>query len=637
MCGLAGIFDSRGERDIDATILSRMNASLRHRGPDGEGLYVGAGIGLAHRRLSIIDLERGQQPMFNEDRSVAVIYNGEIYNFVELKKELEAKGYRFKTHCDTEVIVHGWSAWGVDCVKRFRGMFAIALWDSEQRCLFLARDRLGEKPLYYAQLSNGMFIFGSELKALLEYPGLPRQIDVHAVEDYFAYGYIPDPKSIYKAVSKLPAAHTLLLRRGQSAEPQSYWDISFGDPREFSESSATEELIERLSEATQLRLISDVPLGAFLSGGVDSSAIVALMAGMTTEPVNTFSISFEDKSFDESAYAESVAKSYGTNHVTCKVDPDDYSLIDRLIEIYDEPFGDSSAMPTFKVCQVAREHVKVCLSGDGGDELFAGYRRYLWHYRESRIRHLLPSPVRRSLFGFLGTAYPKLDWAPQFLRAKTVFQELAMDEGDAYFNSVTVMAEKLRRRLFSATFRSELQGYEAKSVILGHMAAADTDHALLKAQYTDLKTWLPGDILVKVDRASMANSLEVRTPLLDHKLAEWAATLAPQLKLQGNTGKYIFKRALEPYLPREILYRPKQGFSVPLASWFRGALRQKVRDSITGPILAETGYFDREFLTRLVGEHEKGLRDHSPVLWLLLMFEAFVKRETGSVDATRSL
>ncbi len=626
MCGIAGIFDSRGTRNIDSALLRRMTDALRHRGPDGDGHFFAPGIGLGHRRLSIIDLEGGAQPMFNPERSVVTVYNGEIYNYPELKRALERRGHHFTTQCDTEVILHGWREWGEACVEHFRGMFAFALWDSEQQKLFLARDRLGKKPLYYSLLPDGRLIFGSELKALMQDPALPRKIDTQAVEDYFAYGYIPDPRSIYQGVKKLLPAHTLTFQRGREPAERCYWSLDLHTPRLETEGEAREALLDHLKDATRLRLLSDVPLGAFLSGGVDSSGIVALMAGMMDEPVNTFSIAFGDKAFDESQYATEIARRYQTNHLQRDVDPDDFSLVDRLSGFYDEPFGDSSALPTYRVCAVARERVTVCLSGDGGDELFAGYRRYLWHQREARVRALFPRPLRRALFGLAGRLYPKLDWAPRPLRARTTFQELAMDEDLAFFHSVSVTPDALRSALFDRNFRTDLQGYRASEVVCQYMRAADTDDTLMRAQYTDMKTWLPGDILTKVDRASMATSLEVRAPLLDHRLVEWAAALSPSLKLSGTTGKYLLKKALEPYVPDAVLYRPKQGFSVPLARWFRGPLRGKVRASVTGRALAETGIFNPQRLRTLVDEHESGRRDHSAVLWLLLMFEAFVRK-----------
>ncbi|MGH8623859.1 MAG: XrtA/PEP-CTERM system amidotransferase [Gammaproteobacteria bacterium] len=626
MCGIVGIFDTRSRRGVPEPLLIRMNEAQHHRGPDEGGLHREPGVGLGHRRLSIIDLSSGQQPLYNEDGSVVVVFNGEIYNFQELAQELASEGHSFRTHSDTEVIVHGWEQWGEDCVARFRGMFAFALWDRNQETLFLARDRMGKKPLYYALLPDGHLIFGSELKTLLQHPELPRGIDPLAVEDYFAYGYVPDPRTILRHALKLPPAHTLTVRRGGSLpEAREYWDLHFNSLAPMSEEQAAEELIARLREAVRCRLIAEVPLGAFLSGGVDSSAIVAMMAGILEEPVNTCSISFGDQSFNESQYAEQVARRYRTRHRVQQVEADDFELIDELARLYDEPFADSSAMPTYRVCELARRQVTVALSGDGGDEGFAGYRRYRWHIYEEGVRKLLPGSLRRPLFGFLGRAYPKLDWAPQFLRAKSTFQALARDTVEGYFHGVSVIADPLRAKLFSQPFRHELQGYQAIEVLRRHASRAP-EHPLSCVQYLDFKTYLPGDILTKVDRASMAHALEVRVPILDHQFVEWVSGLPPRLKLNGGEGKYLFKQALQPYLPREILYRPKMGFAVPLAHWFRGPLRQRARETILGDTMHQCGIFDMAFVTRLVEQHQGGVKDHSAALWSLLMFESFQRQ-----------
>ena len=631
MCGLAGIFESRSQAPIDRALLRRMTDSQSHRGPDDSGYFTAPGVGLGHRRLSIIDLSGGHQPLFNEDGSVVVVYNGEIYNFQDLVEELSAAGHVFRTHCDTEVVVHAWEEWGEDCVQRFRGMFAFALWDANRETLFLARDRLGIKPMYYAVLETGTLLFGSELKALLEHPGCPRRIDPTAVEDYFAYGYIPDPKSIYADVLKLAPGHVLSLRRGEACPaPRRYWDITFEAPRHrLGETELAEALIEELREAVRLRLIADVPLGAFLSGGVDSSAVVALMAGLQNEPVNTCSIGFKQADFDESRYASQIAERYGTRHRGEVVDADDFGLIERLAGIYDEPFADSSAIPTFQVSALARRHVTVALSGDGGDELFAGYRRHRWHHYEEQLRGRMPQSVRGPLFGLLGKVYPKMDWAPKPLRAKTTFQALARDSADAYFHSVSITSDELRRQLFSKRLTTDLQGYEARQTMHRVMAEAPSDHHLERIQYADFKTYLPGDILTKVDRASMANSLEVRVPILDHVFIEWAARIAPELRLRGREGKYIFKKALEGRVSHEVLYRPKMGFAVPLAAWFRGPLRTRVRDALNGPVMAEAGLFDPRFLDRIVEQHQSGGSDHSAVMWALLMFEGFLREVHG--------
>ena len=634
MCGIAGIFDYRGRRDADRRLLRCMTDILGHRGPDGDGFHYAPGVGLGHRRLAIVDLAGGDQPIYNEDRTVCIVYNGEIYNFQPLMSELSALGHVFRTRCDTEVIVHAWEEWGEACLERFNGMFAFALLDERRQTLFLARDRLGEKPLYYSFLSDGRLLFASELKSLLCCPQLDRRLDPQAIEEFFALGYIPDPRSIYSGVHKLAPAHCLLVRRGEDPpRPHAYWQLRFVDGSATRKEEAEEELISRLHQSVRMRMIADVPLGAFLSGGVDSSAVVAMMAGLQAEPVSTFSISFGTKGFDESPYAAMIARRYDTDHHLRAVDPNSFDLLDRLAAIYDEPFGDSSALPTLRVCAVARENVTVALSGDGGDEVFAGYRRYRWHCVEERVRRIVPQGLRGPLFGALGAVYPKLDWAPRPLRAKATLEELARDTDAAYFASVSVCSDGLRRRLFSPALTAELQGYNAVEVLKEHMTHSGSEDPLSRVQYADFKTYLPGDILTKVDRASMASSLEVRVPLLDHTLVEWAACLPPPLKLRGREGKYVFKSALEPYVPREILYRPKQGFAVPLAAWFRGPLRRRLRETLSGPVLCEAGLFDMAAIAALLDQHQSGERDHSAALWTLSMFESFLRRiHTGSLQ-----
>ncbi len=564
---------------------------------------------------------------------MVVVFNGEIYNFQELREALERAGHVFRTHTDTEVIVHGWEEWGEGCVERFRGMFAIALWDENRETLFLARDRIGKKPLYYTVTGDGLVLLASELKALLVHPATPRRTDPRAVEEYFGLGYVPDPRTILEGVHKLPPAHTLVLRRGESLTrtPRAYWDVPFTPLGPLSEADAGHELIDRLREAVRVRLMAEVPLGAFLSGGVDSSAIVALMAGISDDPVRTCSISFGDPAFDESRHAAEVASRYRTDHRVSRVESDDFDLIDRLVSVYDEPFADSSALPTYRVCELARREVTVALSGDGGDENLAGYRRYRWHTYEERARSWLPLGLRRTLFGALGRWYPKADWAPKVLRAKSTFEALARDTVEGYFNGVSVMGDALRARLWSDGFRRSLAGYSAVEVLRGHAARAPTDHPLSLVQYLDMKTYLPGDILVKVDRASMAHALEVRAPILDHRFMEWVSGLPPEYKLKGREGKYLFKKSLEAYLPNDILYRPKMGFSVPLAAWFRGPLRQRLRDAVLGPVLAGSGIFDTRFLNWMVDQHQSGRRDFSAVLWSLVMFEGYLRNVQGLV------
>jgi len=628
MCGITGVFDLTGTRAVERERLARINDMLHHRGPDEAGLHLEPGLGLGHRRLSIIDIASGQQPMANEDDTVWVVFNGEIYNFVDLIPELTRLGHRFRTRSDTEVIVHAWEEWGEDCVQHFRGMFAFALWDRNRQTFFLARDRLGVKPLYYAATDDGWLVFGSELKTLTAWPGFRRDIDDEAVEDYFGYGYVPEPRTIYKTALKLPPGHTLTVQRGEPLpSPREFWDVPFRPLPAISLEDAQAELIERLREAVRIRLVAEVPLGAFLSGGVDSSAVVAMMAGLSDQPVKTCSIAFTEAKYDESDYARQVAERYRTDHHVDTVRADDISLVDRLAHLYDEPFADSSAMPTYRVCELARRQVTVALSGDGGDENFAGYRRYRWHAYEERMRRLLPLTLRRPLFGFLGRVYPKADWAPKVLRAKTTFEAMARDSVEGYFHGVSVCSDGLRDRLLSPAFRRRLNGYRAVEVLRRHHRRCAHLDPVSQVQYLDMKTYLVGDILTKVDRASMAHALEVRVPFLDHKLMEWVSGLPVGFKLKGAEGKYMLKRALEPHLPHDLMYRRKMGFAIPLAEWFRGPLKAKLRAALLSPRMADTGLFDMAFMQRMVDEHARGVRDYSSPLWALLMFAAFLENQ----------
>jgi asparagine synthase (glutamine-hydrolysing) len=638
MCGITGIFDTRGGSTIDRAVLQRMNDSQFHRGPDEGSMHMEPGVGFGHRRLSIIDIATGQQPLFNEDGSVVVVFNGEIYNYQQLIPELQALGHMFHTKSDTEVIVHAWESWGADCVKRFRGMFSFALWDRNQQEFFMARDRLGVKPMYYALLDDGSLLFGSELKSILAHGGLRRDIDLLAVEEYFAFGYVAEPRTIFKQARKLEPGHSLSIRRGQPVpQPVEYWDVRFTLDNPISEADAQAELVERLKESVQLRMIAEVPLGAFLSGGVDSSAVVALMAGVSMDPVNTCSIGFDDPAFNESAFAQMVAERYKTNHRLEIVKSDDFDLVDTLARLYDEPYADSSAIPTYRVCQLARKHVTVALSGDGGDETFGGYRRYRLHMMEERMRAALPQGVRRAIFGTLGKLYPKADWAPRVFRAKTTFEGIARGSVEAYLHSVSILRAPMRHQLFSDRFKSELAGYDAAEVFARHAAKAGTHDPLALIQYLDYKTYLVGDINTKVDRASMAHSLEVREPLMDHELVEWLATLPSSHKVRGQEGKYVFKKSMEPHLPNDVLYRSKMGFSVPLARWFRGPLRQRVHDAVLGERLASTGWFDASYLRHLVQAHQSGARDYSAPLWTLLMFEAFLRQVVNEEQGAPSI
>ncbi|MFN5511751.1 MAG: XrtA/PEP-CTERM system amidotransferase [Burkholderiales bacterium] len=627
MCGLTALFDPGRPSLADPDQFRQINDLQTHRGPDEGAVHIEPHIALGHRRLSVIDLATGQQPLANEDGSIVVVFNGEIYNFQDLRQELTRSGHRFATSSDTEVLVHGWEQWGVGLVARLRGMFAFVLWDRPNKTLFAARDRLGVKPLHYGQLTDGRWAFGSELKTIIDQPGFNRRTDARAVEDYLALGYIPDPESFWIGARKLPPGHHLVFRVGQTAPIiERYWQVDFSSERDCSLEQACDELRQLLSESIGMRLVSEVPLGAFLSGGVDSSTVVAFMAGLQPSPVQTCAIGFDQSDHDETVHAREVARLFATEHHEHQVSADDFGLIDTLARLYDEPFADSSAIPTYRLCQMARKHVTVALSGDGGDETFAGYRRYRLHLREERIRQLLPAALRQPLFGTLGRFYPKFDRLPRVLRARTTFQALARSTGEAYFNSVAVMREEVRKSLRSDHLSRELSGYRSETrfeSLAGNCGSADP---LKQIQAIDYATWLPGDINTKVDRASMAHSLEVREPLMDHRLVEWAARLPSSLKLKGSVGKRVLKTALSDTLPHSILHRSKMGFSVPLAHWLRGPLSSKAMALASSPALADSALLNLQTLKRMAEDHVSGRADFSRPLWSILMLEAVLRR-----------
>lgn len=622
MCGIAGILSKSQISEGDKKLLKEMGDLMTHRGPDGEGFHFDSTIGLVHRRLSIIDLEGGKQPLCNEDGTVWVTFNGEIYNYVELRDRLIQKGHKFVTSSDTEVIVHLYEEKGDDFVNDLRGMFAIGLWDARHKRLLLVRDRLGKKPLFYATLKDRV-VFASELKALLPVPGLSRDIEPEALVDYFSLLYVPAPKSIYREVRKVRPAH-LIVFDSQGMRERSYWDIEFGAPEQRSESEWCEELLHVYQEAIRIRLRSDVPLGAFLSGGVDSSSVVALMSRMNGRRVNTCSVGFDEKEFDESAEAAAFAKRFNTDHFEERVRPSALSVLDRLAWHYDEPFADSSAVPTYYVSQAARRHVTVALSGDGGDENFAGYRRYHHDVVENRCRAYIPDSIRAPLFGTLGRLYPKLDWAPQMFRAQATFRALARSPVEGYFFSISAIKPEMIANLFTEDFQRTIERYSPVSMFQEiYNRHPNADH-LSRLQYLDMKTYLVDDILVKVDRASMAVSLEVRCPILDHKFMELAARIPSSLKLKEGQGKFIFKKALAGVLPAEVLTRRKQGFAVPLAAWFRGELKE-----MSGDLLLATdpqGILRSDTVAAIWKQHQSGMRDHSTPLWSLLMYRLWQKK-----------
>ena len=622
MCGITGIFHTEGLKPVDPDRVSRMCAVAAHRGPDGQGVWTAPGVGLGHLRLAIIDLAGSPQPMASADGAAMLVFNGEIYNFRELRRELQAEGATFRTDGDSEVILAAWQRWGVDCLQRLNGMFAFALYDLRQRTLLLARDRLGVKPLHMATLSDGSVIFGSELKQLLAHPSLRREIDPLAVEDYLAWGFVPDTRSILKGVEKLPAGHYRLLRHDAPPPPSvQWWDVSFERRERGSEADLGAHLLHHLREAVTSRMVADVPLGAFLSGGVDSSSVVALMAEASPEPVKTCTIGFDVRTLDETEYAGRIAAQYGTEHHQRIVGADDFALVDTLAAMFDEPFADASALPTYRVSQLAREHVTVALSGDGADEAFAGYRRQTFQHREEQVRGLFPAALRRPLLGTLGAVYPKLDWAPRPLRAKTTLLSLAASGEEGYARALAVTGPELRASLYSDEFRRLRGAYRAEQPFVALMQGAPAQSGLDKAQYADLKFYLPGDILTKVDRTSMAVSLEAREPLLDHRLIEFGAALPERMRVRGATGKWLMKQAMRRYLPEDILFRPKMGFVTPIAAWLRGPLAGEARRVVSGGTLARTGWFDTAHLAALTEAHIAGTSDHSRRIWQLLMLE----------------
>jgi asparagine synthase (glutamine-hydrolysing) len=636
MCGIVGWFDPKGHRPPDRALLRAMSDAIAHRGPDGDGHHFEPGLGLGHRRLAVIDLVSGAQPMLSPDKTICLIFNGEIFNFQELRRELEQRGHVFVTHSDTEVILEAWREWGEDCVSRLTGQFAFAIWDQRRETLFLARDRLGEKPLYYCMLADQTLIFGSELKALKIHPGLDRSIDPCAVEEFFALGYIAEPRTIYSAVRQLPAGMTLTIRRGEQPKIRAYWDPAPANIDNSDLNNLEDALLDRLSKIVKSQLVADVPVGAFLSGGVDSSGTMALMARAAKDPITAFTIGFNDPAFDETAYAATVAKHYNSHHVIARMQGDEMDMVDRLPAIFDEPFGDSSALPSFRLMQLARKSVTVALSGDGGDELFAGYRRYGFHAHEERLRHWLPAAIRRPLFGALADIYPQLDNAPRFLRARNTFRELSSDSDTGYFWNLCVVGDDSRKALFSSALTRSLGGYHAVDVVSRHVKTAPTDDPITRAQYVDLKSWLPSDILVKVDRTAMANSLEVRVPMLDHNFVNWALGLPSAVNRRGSDGKILLKRAFGRLVPPNVLHRPKQGFSVPLARWFRGAMGQHLdRKLASKGGLASSPYLNLETIRRLSADHQAGRIDNSRTLWLIWMFEEFMEAEGAAAQASR--
>ncbi|HZS50745.1 MAG TPA: asparagine synthase (glutamine-hydrolyzing) [Bryobacterales bacterium] len=609
MCGIAGIF-SYGGKPVLGHEVRAMCSAIVHRGPDDEGLYLGSGVGLGMRRLSIIDLDSGRQPVRNEDGSVWVVFNGEIYNFRELVIRLRARGHRFYTRSDTETIVHLYEEYGDRCVDHMRGMFAFALWDEKKRRLLLARDRLGIKPLYYADV-GGRLLFGSEIKALLELQEVERRLNWDAVAHCLSYLVTPPNESAIAGVHKLPPAHLMTASADRPPAVSRYWDLHFEPDYGKTEKQFIEGLREHLEESVCLHLISDVPLGAFLSGGIDSSSVVASAARQKTEPLKTFSIGFAEQEFNELGAARRVAEAFHTDHHELVLQPDILERLDHLAWHLDEPFGDSSAIATYMVSQMAAQHVKVVLSGDGGDELFAGYDKYVVEQRE-RSRAPLPAPARKML-AFISRAMPEGMRGRNFLRhaSRTGFER--------YLDASTFFRREELRRLFEP----EIFAMLSPEPDPGRGAEPDGlegRHWLTRLQYLDIQRYLPLDILTKVDRMSMAHSIETRVPLLDHKLVEFAATIPPEMQMRNGTTKYILKRAMRGILPDEIINRPKHGFAVPLRYWFRNRLSNYARELLLSAPSRRRGVFNQQYVEKILHLHEKG-RDFDLQLWTLISFE----------------
>ena len=620
MCGITGIVYTDPTHPVDRDIVRRMTDRLTHRGPDADGYHFGDGVALGHRRLSIIDLSAGDQPIYNEDRSRAVVFNGEIYNFRELRSALASSGHQFRTASDTETIVHAWEQHGDDFVPQLRGMFALALWDRRARRLLLARDRLGKKPLYYVH-DRERLVFASELKALIADPTVKRAVDTRAIDDYLSFGAVPAPRTIYDGIAQVPPGHYLVWENG-GVRLTEYWDLPLGPARDRGEDECLEELSHLLDEAVRLRMISDVPLGAFLSGGVDSSAVVMSMARASTQRVVTTSVGFRESGFNEAPYARQVAESFHTDHQEIVVEASASEILPTLAWHLDEPFADSSALPTYYLSRAARQRVTVALSGDGGDEIFGGYAwRYGLNLFEHRVRRRLPAWLRSGVLGPLSTVWPKADRLPRALRWKFFLRNMSLSSEQAYFHDMSWFTPADKRRLLTGDFRSTLGGHDPFAAFAQQFdRARGLDH-LTRITYVDLKTYLSNDILVKVDRMAMANSLEVRSPLLDHKLVEFAARLPARLKFRGTTSKYLLKRHLARTLPPSLVHRRKQGFTIPVGQWLRSELREIAHDLLLSERARRRGYFEVQAIRNLWDSHQAGRRDHAHRLWALMMLE----------------
>lgn len=618
MCGIAG-FTQFKQQFGDKTSLEKMGDAIRHRGPDAGGIYLDDRIGLCHRRLSIIDLsESGNQPMISHDGRYIIVFNGEIYNFLSLREELETQNYPFRTHTDTEVLLALYELNGKDVLDRINGMFAFAIWDTVKQSLFLARDRIGKKPLYYYK-SNNDIVFSSELKSMLTLPDIPRNIRTDAVYDFFAYQYIPDPKTIFENIFKLEPGHYLEISETDFKKTK-YWDISFANTSSHDETQIRKELQELLNKCTKNRMISDVPLGAFLSGGVDSSGIVAMMSNNSETAVTTCSIGFDNEKFNETEFARTVAELYHTNHHELMVHQNVKDSLEKIVSFFDEPFGDPSLVPTYYVSELARQKVTVAIAGDGGDEIFAGYQKYTTDYIENNLRKLFPAFIRTTLFSPLASFLDKFN-NTYCKKGSSLLTSLSLDPAMGFYVSNSQISDRLWEEIITDDTKSMLGSYHPSQITTDYYHRCDGKDHLSKILYTDMKSYLPGSILVKVDRMSMANSLEVRAPILDYELIEFAATIPSGLKYNHGEKKYILKEAFKDSLPDDILYRKKMGFSVPLANWLRTELKHLAEQKILGSSGGLSDYFRMDIIRKMWEQHQSEERDLSIPLWSMLMFQ----------------
>lgn len=618
MCGIAGVLYAESDRSVSSSLLTEMGNAIAHRGPDGEGTFRAGPVGLVHRRLAIIDLEGGRQPLSNEDESIHVVFNGEIYNYQELRRRLESRGHVFQTNSDTEVLVHLYEDYGADLCTHLRGMFAFAIWDARRGELVLARDHLGQKPLFIYRDSKKL-VFGSELKAVLAHPGIDRTIDPAAIEDYLTFGFIPGQRSIFGRVAKLPAAHRLRISLTEFQTcPQRYWQLSFDHEDRSSAHEWKERIDAALHESVKAHLVADVPVGAFLSGGLDSSAVVAMMARVSSEPVRTFSIGFNEEDYSELPFAREVAKHFGCHHTDEIVTPEAARDLDDLVYLYDEPFADASALPTLAVSRLAAQHVKVVLSGDGGDELFGGYARYSHDLKEAQIRNRIPTMIRSLVLKPMAAIWPKTDWLPRPLRLKTLLENLSRNPAQAYANTVSACRKAMRRSLLSHDFAASLQNHQPEQSIIqafqhGHR---DTLSGMLSA---DTNVLLPDDFLTKVDRASMGFGLEVRPPLIDWKLMELAASMPSEFKIRNGSKKWMLKQLFESRLPNNLVNRRKQGFEIPIDQWLRGPLRDQVRTRVLSSNSTIASFINIKTARQLFESHCNGVGRHGQLIWSLLI------------------